>query len=134
MSKDDVTEETIREMARLTMFSNRINPLQERNLKMYPFVFFSGVKTARIDYDFSIQNLVNIEEDSKNVQLKYQLKPNVSNFKVIYSLDIDEGRDNDNIDKRFEALRSSITTLFWSGISVEVLFNGKKVYASEKNG
>ncbi len=130
-SKEETTSlETIREMAKLTMISNRINDIQARNLKMYPFVFFDGVKSAHIDYDFSTKSLVDTEEDQKNMQIKYQLKPETKNFKVIYRLDIDQENGNTNLDRRFEALKASIANLFWSGIAIEVYFNGKIAYKS----
>lgn len=137
MSDDNSPEETksletIREMAKLTMVSNRINAMQTRNLQLYPFVFFDGVKSARIDYDFSSQSLVEASEDKENIQIKYQLKPEIRNFKVIYYLDIEQDKGNNNLDRRFEALNGSITNLFWSGILVEVHFNDKMVYTSKK--
>ena len=138
MSDDNSPEEiksleTVREMAKLTMVSNRINELQAKNLKMYPFVFFDGVKTAHIDYDFSAESLIGAEEDNKNIQIKYHLTPQTKNFKVIYKLDIDQEKGNSNIDKRFEALSASIANLFWTGILVEVYFNDKIAYTSKKN-
>ena len=124
--------QTLREMAKLTMVSNRISEIQEYNLKMYPYIFFDGVKSARIEYDFSTQSIINTEEDKKNVQIQYQLKPDTKNFKVTYFLYIDENKGNDQLEKRFEALKTSISTLFWSGIATEVYFNDRIVYTDKK--
>lgn len=131
---DTKTHETIRDMAKLSLVSNRINEIQLKNLQTYPFVFFNGVNTASIDYDFSNKSLVSTSEDEKNLEISYQVKPQSRNFKVLYYLDIDENADNSNLDKRFETLRNSISNLFWRGILVEVYFNDKKVYTSKKDG
>ena len=120
-------------MAKLTMVSNRINDVQERNLKMYPFIFFDGVTSARIDYDFSVTPLVSAEEDKKNLDIQYNLRAETNNFKVIYYLDIDQNKGNNDLDKRFQALHASINTLFWNGILVEVYFNNNMVYTSKKH-
>lgn len=119
MSDNKETIETIREMAKLSVLSNKINPIQEKNMKMFPLVFFNGVKSVTIDYDLSYKKTVDDEPVSA--------KPSVS-----YSIDLDETQANDFLDRRFEALETSIRNLFFKDTSIEVYFNGKIVYKSKK--
>ena len=105
-------------MAQLTVFANRISEVQEKNLKMFPFVFFHGVKEVSIDYDLGHA----VAENLKEVHHK--------SF-VSYSLTLDDTIVDTNLDKRFLALESSVRQLFWNDIVVRILFNGNKVYESK---
>lgn len=125
-------QKTIRDMARLSLLSNKINEIQEKNLKIYGFAFFYGVSEAKIDYDFSNKALVDTEEDKKNFELKYKLgELDTSHFRISYYLTIDEKTENSHLDKRFSALEQAVRHLFWKGIRVEVFFNDKKVFESK---
>lgn len=120
-------------MAQLSISTNQINEIQQKSLKLYPFVFFNGVKSANIAYDLSNQSKVNYDTDPKTMEITYKFdKPIVDNFAVVYDLEIDETQDNQHLSKRFEALEKSIWTLFWNDIPVEVKFNGKSVYSTSK--
>lgn len=132
MSKSS-TEEQVREMARLTLLTNTLNPIQEKNLKMYPLVFFNSVASARMEYDLSNAQMVEDSEDSKNVEVNYKFnKPRVSHLRVSYYLEIPEdSKDNGSIEKRFEALEKSVRNLLWSEIRVQVFINGKLEYESK---
>lgn len=112
------TKDKIREMAKLAIFSNRISEFHEKNLKMYPLVFFNGVKEAKLDYDL---------ERKKTTQDE----PEIVNSMVSYYLDLDESQ-NDLLDKRFEALETSVRGLLWNDITVEVYFNDRIVFKSKK--
>lgn len=126
--------EMLKKMAQLSITTNQINEIQQKNLKMYPFVFFNGVKSVSIEYDLTNQSKVNYDTDPKTMEIVYKFdKPIVDNFKVLYDLKIDETQDNPHMEKRFDALEKSIATLFWNGIPIEVKFNGKSVYTSKKN-
>jgi hypothetical protein len=107
--------ETIKEMAKLSLVFNKINDIQIKNLQMFPLIFFNGVKSATIDYDFS--NDFGLSGDAKK-----------NSFLVSYKLNIDETAENSNLDKRFDALANSVRGLFWNGIKVEVFFNEKLVF------
>lgn len=118
-------EDSIREMARLTMLSNRLNYIQEKNLKMFPMVYFNGVSTADILFDLSNGREFITEtqpQDPERPEGKY----------VSYRLTIDESQDNGNLEFRFKVLEDSVRNLFWSDTAVMVFFNGKKVFESEK--
>jgi hypothetical protein len=114
-------EEQIREMAQLTMISNKINPIQEKNLKMYPMVYFNGVSKMVMYFDLS--NGREIEETaSKHPGERY----------VEYHLTVDEKEDNGSFDMRCKHLENSVRNLFFSDTQVYVSFNGKLVFESEK--
>lgn len=134
MSDQIDAKEMLKKMAQLSITTNQINEIQQKNLKMYPFVFFNGVKSVSIEYDLTNESKVNYDTDPKTMEIVYKFdKPMVDNFKVSYSLEIDESQDNSHMEKRFDALEKSIATLFWKGIPVEVKFNGKTVYTSKNN-
>lgn len=134
MSDQIDSREMLKKMAQLSITTNQINEIQQKNLKMYPFVFFNGVKSVSIEYDLTNQSKVNYDTDPKTMEIVYKFdKPMVDNFKVAYDLKIDETQDNSHMEKRFDALEKSIATLFWNGIPLEVKFNGKEVYKSKKN-
>lgn len=113
------TEETIREMAKLTMLSNKINEIQEKNLKMFPLVFFNGVSKVVIDYDLSVNKTANDEAPTADSH-------------VTYKLIIDENQDNSRLDFRLGHLENSVRNLFWNSVKVKVLFNDRVVFESTK--
>ena len=110
----NTTLEKLREMAQLTAMSGRINEVQEKNLKNFPMVFFDGVSEAKIDYDLS--PITTNEEGTGIIYLGAHVK---------YSLTLNEN-ENKDLNKRFKALESSVRTLFWSDLKVELYLNGKK--------
>lgn len=109
------SEEKVRELAKLSILSNRISEFHEKNLKSYPFIFFNGVEEAAIDYD--------LERGKENY--------------VKFKLTVQEGK-NLFLDKRLSALDQSVKNLFWKEVYTSVVLNGKEVYNSapkeEKNG
>jgi hypothetical protein len=123
MSDDKKTKEMVREMAQLSIFSGRINELQEKNLKSYPFVFFNGVKKATIEYDLTY----NKDDPFNDV-------PAMHNPVVAYHLEIEEDAENPVIDKRYKVLEASVRNLLWKEIVVEIHINDKIAYRSKKNG
>lgn len=134
MSNENETKDILKKMAQLTISSNQINEVQQKNLKMYALVFFNGVKTVKIDYDLTNTSTVDFDTDPVKMDIVYKFqKPKTDNFKITYYLEIDESQGNSSLDKRFDALEKAIATLFWTGIPIEVLFNGKSVYKSVQN-
>lgn len=141
MSDDLKVRETLRDMARLSLLSNRISAVQEKNLKAFPKVFFDGVSIGTIDYDFSHAALVDTEEDKSKLKeqdpslaLKYKFnKVNTKHFRVSYHLKVDDSANGTHMDKRFNALERAVRTLFYSDVKVEVFFNDKKVFESKFN-
>ena len=101
-------EQKVRELAKLSILSNRISEVHEKNLKAYPFIFFNGVKEANVDYD--------LERGSKN--------------HVSFTLKIESDGTNSPLDKRLEALDKSVKNLFWKEVSISVVLNDKKVFDS----
>lgn len=122
MSDDKQTLEAIKTMARLSVMTNQINGIQEKNLKLYPFVFFEGITSAKIEYDL---------EGKNKKELEYGEKPKAHDFKVIYHLELDE-KANNHLEKRFEAIKTAVLGLLWSDIEVEVRFNDRSVYKSKQ--
>lgn len=109
----------IKEMAKLVMLSNRITEFHEKNLKLYPMVFFNGVKTANISYDFSNNST---SDNPINTNRGF----------VKYDIDLEDTSDNRRLE-RFEALTKAVRNLFWNDLKVEILFNGQLAYASKNN-
>lgn len=116
-SEDDVKKQ-LKEMAQLTVLSGRINELQEKNLSMYPFVFFNGVGNMKIDYDLSYTQPANDE-------------PPIHNSRVTYYLELDPLANNYDLPTRFAQLEAAVRTLFWNDLTVEVYFNDKIEYKSK---
>ena len=109
------SESKVRELAKLSILSNRISEIHEKNLKAYPFIFFNGVKEAAIDYD--------LERGQKNY--------------VKFTLTLKDDKETPSMEKRLTALDQSVKNLFWKEVSTSVILNGKEVYNSapkeEKN-
>lgn len=114
-------EQKIREMAKLTILSNRINDVQEKNLKMFPLICFEGIQSVRIDYDFSRARPAENE-------------PDISASIVSYYLNIPQSPKMEDLEKRFEALEKCVRNIFWQDVKVEVYINDKIVYKSKKYG
>ncbi len=134
LSEDQEVKETLKKMAQFSISNNQINEIQQHNLKAYPFVFFNGVKSVKIDYDLTNHNKVEYDTNPKTLEIVYRFgKPSTENFRISYDIEIDESEYNPHMEKRFAALEKSICTLFWRGIPVEVSFNGKNVYKSKKD-
>lgn len=119
MSNTDDIEAQIREMANLTVLSNKINPIQEKNLKMFPMVYFNGVSSVSITYDLFVDQGPN------------QTNADPGHF-VKYNIVIDEKADNSKLDLRFQHLERSVKNLFWQGVQTIVVFNGRQVFESKK--
>jgi hypothetical protein len=129
-----LTEEQIREMARLTLLTNRLNPIQEKNLKMYPLVFFNGVKEAKIDFDLSNDQMVETIETVDKLDPKIEYKFNqadTSHLRVSYHLEIEEGADNHTIDARYSAITQAVQNLLFKETKVQVFINKKLAYESK---
>jgi hypothetical protein len=118
--KRSLTLETVRDMAKLSILSNRINEVQEKNLKMFPLVMFEKVKSVRVEYDLSRTKSVMDEHET-------------SNSLVQYFLTLDEEANKEHSEKRFSSIEAAIRLLFWSDVAVEVYFNDRIVYKSNKN-
>jgi len=112
LSEQRVLEE-IKEMARLTMLSNKLNAIQEKNLQAYPYVFFEGVKKGTIVYD--------LECGLDTPAMERQAKTHVT-----YTIEIDTDTVITFQQKRIDALKIAVRTLFWSDLTVNVEIVGGK--------
>jgi len=134
MSEDNDTLAKVREMAKLSLATNRISSVQEKNLKTFPFVFFNGVKSAKIEYDVRNDNPIEYELDPRNLDIKYKFgEPATGHFKITYHIDLDDSEDNHNMEKRYKHLEGAVRTLFWQDTIVEININGSLGYKSVKN-
>lgn len=123
------TRQTLREMAQLSLLTDKISEVQVKNLKMYPFIFFEAVKQVSIRYDLSNDLGVDFAKE-KEPEPEYRFQaPETKHLIVSYYLDLDE-RLNGSLPKRFQAIEDSVRTIFWKQVKVEVYFNNKKVYES----
>jgi hypothetical protein len=114
------TRSKLKEYAQLAIISGRLSEMHIQNLKLYPMIFFNGVHAVRIQYDLT---------HKKTAEDEPVLNPNI----VSFYLDL-EGDQNAQIDKRFAALETAVRDLLWSDITVEIYFNDKIVFKSNKNG
>lgn len=128
-ANDDSVAATVKQMAALTMVSNQLTDIQQKNMKMFPLIFFEGVKEAKVDFDLSRRHDVEVDKEN-NLTVKAPLR---NNF-VAYYLTLDEKAQGENVDRRFKALEVSVRSLFWKDLVVEVYFNDKIMYKSVKNG
>lgn len=133
MSNENLVQETVREMAKLAMLSNKLNELQVKNLQMYPFVFLDGISSVMINYDFSNEMDGSASEDKESLDVSYNIKaPEVSHLSIKYYLTINPESANDDLDRRFEAIENSVRNLLWKQISVEVYLNETLAYKSKR--
>lgn len=133
MSDDfTINEQTVREMAKLALYSNKINEIQEKNLKMYPFVFFDNIRSVSVDYDFTNRQTWDTEENQETLDIAYKPgKLDISHHRVTYRLTLGDGPENMDLDKRFLALQNSVRNLFWKEVRVQVYFNETLKFESE---
>jgi hypothetical protein len=131
-SSEDEKKEIVRKMAQFSISTNKINEIQEKNLKMYPFICFNGVKAVEIVYDLTNNSKVDYDTDPKTLEIVYKFNNTPNNFRVEYHLKIDESQDNSNLDFRLDYLEKCVHNLFWKGIPVLVFFNGILTLKSNK--
>ena len=127
MALSKETAQIVKDMAKLVLVSGKISETHEKNMKMYPLIYFDGVKEVKIEYDLSHRSDALVDKDS-NLTVNSPIRNNV----VAYHITLQENAKNENLDKRFAALEASIRTLFWSDVVVEVFMNDKIVYKSKK--
>ena len=131
-------EVKLREAAKLIHLSGKISPMHEKNMKLYPYVFFEKVTQVKIDYDLSNRLADDKPEEQKKKTADDYYKDigkaakRVSNAYVSYDLILDEEANKEHLDKRISALEQSIRTLFWNNVIVEISFNGKIMFKSKK--
>jgi hypothetical protein len=119
LSDESKVREKVQDMAKLTVLSRRISAVQEKNMKLYPFIFFKDLKEARVEYDLDRVKTVGDE-------------PEHNNSTVTYFLTLDEAT-NDRMDFRFKSLETAIKVLFWSDVVVEIYINDRIMFKSKKN-
>lgn len=125
MSKENsVIRDRLREMAQLSVLSRRISEIQIKNLQHYPFVFFNNVKSVKIDYDLEY-----IERDETSPTKE---KPVLFHSLVKYDLELDESKNQENLNKRIFCLEEAVRILFWKDMKLQVALNGKMIYRSKK--
>lgn len=128
----------VKEMAKMSVLSNKINEIQEKNLKLFPFIFFNGIKSIKIEYDLSHTKALTAQETPKDTAeaalslVSYLNNPVIANNYVSYYLEIDEKQENPYIEKRFITIEKAVRDLFWTNVSVEVYFNSKIAFKSKK--
>lgn len=104
-------------MAQLTVLTNRLSEIQEKNMGLFPRIFFDGVREINIEFDLQRTDLPNTLASCAN-WVKYDLK-------------IAEQFHSANhvaLERRYEALENAIRTLLWSDIRVSITINGNEVY------
>lgn len=122
----------LKEMANLTMVSGKINAIQEKNIKMFPLIYFNGVSSVRIQYDLSNDSKVQYEQNKATFDTTFSIE-NKHKPKIEYFIEIDEGQDNDQLEKRYQTLEASVRNIFWIDTKVMIYFNNKLMFESGKN-
>lgn len=117
----------VKGMAALVVSSNRLSEFHEKNLKMFPFVFFERVDAVKIDYDVSVEHNVDLSK-SNDITIKKPFK----NCYVAYYLTINEEANKNQLQRRFETLENSVRDLLWKNMAVKIFFNDKIVFESKK--
>jgi len=100
---------------------------------MYPLVFFNGIKSAKVDFDLSNdQMLVDSNENKSDLEITYQFnKAETRHLRVSYHLEIEENADNSSIDARYLAITKAVRNLFFKETKVQVFINDKLAYESK---
>lgn len=124
---DTNPKDFVKGMAALVVSSNRLSEFHEKNLKMFPFVFFDQVSAVRIEYDVSVEHNVDVSR-SNDITIK---KP-FTNCYMAYYLTINEDANKNQLSRRFETLENSVRDLLWKSIAVKIFFNDKIVFESKK--
>jgi hypothetical protein len=119
----------VKGMAALVLNSGRLSEFHERNLKIYPLIFFEDVKEVKIDYDLSVRHDAELDKLNNLV-----VKKPLQHCYVSYYLTLNEESNKPSLQRRFEALEISVQTLLWKNLPVEIYFNDKIVFKSKKNG
>jgi len=104
-----IDESVLKDMKKAAVMSGRLSELHVKNIQMYPFVFFDNVTHVDIDYN------IDMSQESSQSYMNFSLKMKKKPKNIL------------NLDKRMQALRSSIETLLWSGIKISVSINGQDV-------
>lgn len=120
------TQETLREMARLTMLTNKLNDVQIKNLKMYPFVFFEGVRELNLEYDLSNNLDVSTEENKKDLDVKYDVSTETKHQFITYRITVDDrafGLNQEHIQNRYNSIVAATRNIFWKDLKVNVYLN-----------
>lgn len=113
-------DQTVREMAQLTVLTNRISETQARNMGLFPKIFFEGLKEIKIDYDLERKQAEKENEyDTSNSRVDYYLK--IPKKKMVL---------NTSIEKRYAALEKAIRDLFWGDVKVSISINNKLEFRS----
>jgi|SRR6202158_2035052 len=117
-------KQKLQEMAQLSILANRISEVQEKNLKMFPLVFFDNVAEAKVDYDLGH----GIKENTKEVNHASRVS-----YYILYGMNIPllKNDDANSLRNRCLNLQNAVRQLFWKDIKVEVYINREKVYESE---
>lgn len=113
------TSEILKEMAKLTILSNKISSMQEKNLKNFPFIAFDGVKSVKIDYDLSRS-----EDKDESVS---------SGSYVTYYLIVNSALKNEYMSTRCKAVEYWVRNLFWKDVTVQININDKLIHKSGEN-
>lgn len=112
----------LKELAQLSLLANKISETQIKNLQMFPFVFFEGVKEVRIDYDLG-------HGSDKDKEVKH--RPFMDYYLTMSKDDLEINRINIGLERRSKALEFSVRELFWNDIKVKVFVGPDMIYESE---
>ena len=94
------------------LFFGRVSEVHIKNLKAFPFIYYSDVTEAKLDYS--------VETQKENKE------------KSLISFEISTSKNNDHLKKRFEGIETAVRALFWKDMKVKVtLLPQNEVFQSE---
>lgn len=100
---------SLKDLTKLVMFSGRLSQVHVKNLEAFPFIFFNGVKEAKIEHDIST----------------------IKDIPSSISYDLTLDGENDFPEMRYRAIEGAVRSLFWKEMKLKLSINGEEVYKSE---
>jgi hypothetical protein len=97
------------ESKKLMLLFNRIPEHFVKTLESFPFIFFTDVSDARLEYNVD----VHLQENSS----------------ISYAINI--AKENNSLVKRCRGLEVAVRDLFWKEMKIKIAINNEEVYQSE---
>lgn len=104
----NINKDVLDELRKMTLLTGKLSELHIKNMQVYPFAFFDGVKSVEIQYN--IETMESAVKDRSYIEFHLNCKTKKIN----------------HLNKRLEAIEKSIHALLWSDIEVSVFINGTK--------
>lgn len=104
-----VDQPSIQDLTKMALFSGRLSEVHLENLRRFPFIFFNGLKQAKLEHDIHT----------------------TKEFPSTISYDLTIEGENDQLEKRYSALESAVRSIFWKEMVVKISIDNVEVFKSE---